>query len=512
MQEFVSPFFGLGLYYIETIMAGWRGFERCKKVASEAELLQASLGGSKEAFGTIVERYQSLICAITYGGTCDFGKSEELAQEIFIKAWKGLHQLRDLGRFRVWLCTIARNLVRKSIKRGRRDVIGGARALEQTEPVESAEPGPSDAAISKEQETIVWGALEEIPEQFREPMVFFYREQQSVKEVAAGLGLSEEATRQRLLRGRRMLKESVSSLVEETLGRTRPGKVFTVAVIAALPALTAEAASAAITGAAAKGSVAAKSAALVSLIGEAVAPLLSIVGSIIGIRASIVNIKSARERKFMVTMAWICISYGFVSLAVIIFTMGLRPTQIRFWLVWLGVYVAGIFVLAFISERRRKAIQIEDGTYVGPEQKMLERSKGQIYGAFGGGIFGLLLWLQGTTARARDWAAWWVVLLAGVLLFLLATKLCIRAKQHYDRIAMGTFAAVGLLHLLVVNLRWEKWIAYFIKSSRNLKYTRVSLWQINLVITVVTAGLVLVFLLGELKRRKLREEQQAKAE
>jgi len=482
-------------------------------VTSEAELLQASLGGSKEAFGTIVERYQSLICAITYSGTGDFGKSEELAQETFIRAWKELRQVKDMDRFSGWLCTIARNLVRKSIKRGRRDVVGDAQPLERTEPVEAAEAGPSEAAISKEQQAIVWGALEGIPEQFREPMVLFYREQQSVRQVATGLGLSEGLTRQRLLRGRRMLKENIASLVEETLGRTRPSKVFTVAVIAALPAVTAEAASAAIAGAAAKGSVAAKSAAILSLIGEALGPLLSLVGSIINLRATVVNTKSARERKFMVTMAWIGISYGFVSLAVIIFIMGLRPTQIRFWLVWLGVYAAGGIVLAFIIKRQRKVIQIEEGTYVELERRMLERSKGQIYGAFGGAIFGSLLWLQVTTARAKDWAAWWVVLLAGVLLFLLATKLCIRAKQHYDRVAMGTFAAIGLLNLLVVNLRWEKWMAYFVESGRNLRYTRISLWQVNLVIAVVTAGLVLVFLLGELKQRRLRrKEQQAKAD
>ena len=143
-----------------------------------------------------------------------------------------------------------------------------------------------------------------------------------------------------------------------------------------------------------------------------------------------------------------------------------------------------------------------------PGRRMLERSKGQIYGVFGGGIFGSLLWLQGTTARARDWAAWWIVLSCGVLLFLLATKLCIRAKQYYERILMVTFAAIALLHLLVVNLRWEKWMAYFVESGRYLRYTRISLWQVNLAIAVVTSALLLVFLFGELKQRKLRRKQQ----
>jgi DNA-directed RNA polymerase specialized sigma24 family protein len=74
-------------------------------ITSEAELLQASLAGRKEAFSVIVERYQSLICGIAYSGSGNIAKSEELAQETFIRAWKQLRQLKDLGSFRAWLCT-----------------------------------------------------------------------------------------------------------------------------------------------------------------------------------------------------------------------------------------------------------------------------------------------------------------------------------------------------------------------------------------------------------------------
>ena len=98
-------------------------------MTNEAELLQASLGGSREAFGSVVERYQSLICGITYSATGDVGKSEELAQETFIRAWKGLRQLKDVERFRSWLCTIARNVVRTSIKRRRQDAIDTANLM-----------------------------------------------------------------------------------------------------------------------------------------------------------------------------------------------------------------------------------------------------------------------------------------------------------------------------------------------------------------------------------------------
>ncbi len=55
---------------------------------SEGELLQASLAGNKDAFGAVVKRYESLVCAITYSATGDIGKSQELAQETFLRAWK----------------------------------------------------------------------------------------------------------------------------------------------------------------------------------------------------------------------------------------------------------------------------------------------------------------------------------------------------------------------------------------------------------------------------------------
>ena len=77
---------------------------------SEAQLLHASAAGNRDAFGTVVRRYQALVCAVAYSATGDVGTSEELAQETFIRAWSNLPQLEDPGKFRIWLCTIARNL------------------------------------------------------------------------------------------------------------------------------------------------------------------------------------------------------------------------------------------------------------------------------------------------------------------------------------------------------------------------------------------------------------------
>jgi RNA polymerase sigma-70 factor (ECF subfamily) len=69
-------------------------------VVNETELLRRSAAGDKEAFGLLVERHQTLVYAVAYSATGSMEKTEELAQETFLRAWGNLRQLRDPARFR----------------------------------------------------------------------------------------------------------------------------------------------------------------------------------------------------------------------------------------------------------------------------------------------------------------------------------------------------------------------------------------------------------------------------
>jgi RNA polymerase sigma factor (sigma-70 family) len=480
------------------------------RTASEAELLQASLAGSRQAFGAIVEKYQGLVCGITYSATGNRPRSEELAQETFVRAWSQLRQLRDLGSFRAWLCTIARNAARKSMIKQGRDAADLAQPLEGSQEIESIEPGPVEHAISKEQEAVVWASFREIPETYREPLVLFYRQQQSVSQVAAELDVSEDVVKQRLSRGRKLLRAELASVVEDVIEKTRPGKVFTLAVIAALPSIVPQVASAAIAGMAAKGSGAAKSAAALGFVGAALGPLLGLLGSIIAIRASIINTKSPREHEFMKKRACLAALYCFGGIAIILLLCWTVPwLRSSRWLMLalFAIFFTGVLFLGYITERKRKAIQIEDGTYIKPSRRT--RTNGQIYGSFAGAIFGSLLWVHLLSVNAKDWLAVWLVLLAGVLIFVVATRMCLRNRQHYDRIAAGTFAVIGLVTLLVVNLRWDKWMSVL---GDKPKYRNLSLWHMNSIIGAVIAVLILMFLLFDLRQRKKMQSQKDKPE
>src|SRR5271154_2860600 len=243
-------------------------------VNNDAELVHGTLAGNREAFGQIVSRYQSLVCSLAYSATGSLGQSEDLAQETFITAWKHLGHLRERDKLRAWLCGIARNRINNFLRREGREPIRAAESLENVAETHSLEPLPADQTISNEEQAILWRSLERIPEIYREPLVLFYREHQSVEAVAQSLDLTEDTVKQRLSRGRKLLHEQVLAFVEGALEKTNPGKVFTLGVLAALPALTISAKAATVGASAAKGGMAAKAAGAMGLFGAILSPLL----------------------------------------------------------------------------------------------------------------------------------------------------------------------------------------------------------------------------------------------
>src|SRR5688500_13035440 len=201
--------------------------------ASDAELVDASRRGEQAAFGRLVERYQALVWAVSFTATGDRALSEDVAQETFLVAWRQLGELRETAKLRPWLCGIARNLGRMARRDGKR-----AASAEDVSDVELAdgEASPLDALVEAEAQQIVRDTLSRVPERYREALVLYYQNDRSTREVAALLGISENAALQRLSRGRKYLADSVTDLVERSLADSRPRRALPALVVAALPA------------------------------------------------------------------------------------------------------------------------------------------------------------------------------------------------------------------------------------------------------------------------------------
>jgi len=329
---------------------------------SDEQLVALSLRGDQSAYGRIVERYQSLVCALTYAACGDVHLSEEVAQDTFVAGWRQVGDLKEPHKLKAWLCGIARNLLNNTLRRRQREPAALGSDMENQPELCAADLSPREQAISREEEALLWQTLQALPPAYREPMVLYYRQSESVADVAVALGLSEEAVRQRLSRGRSMLAGRVEQLIRKTLRGTAPTGAFTLAVMAALP-LAATTAKAAAVATGVKGGIASKSAAS---LGGVLAALVGLVGlgGFVGDRMGRDAGQSAQRREWVVRF-WCSVVVGiavFVLPALCAWVVWKpfllsHPQVLRATVWWTGAFyaVVGGYLLAWIWRRRRSA-------------------------------------------------------------------------------------------------------------------------------------------------------------
>jgi len=431
---------------------------------SDAELVSRSLAGDRDAFSQIVSRYQILICSLAYSRIGHLGQSEDVAQETFITAWKHLRLLREPEKLRAWLCGILRNRANKCLDREKRQPSHQAETLESADESPAPEDLPSEQTIGREEEAILWRSLEKIPELYREPLILYYREHQSIEHVAVELELSEDAVKQRLSRGRKLLQEEVMSFVENTLRRTAPATEFSEAVLSALP-LTGPPmlASAATAG---KGTAMAKS----GLLGWLLTPLIGIIGGIVA-HTLIVNASPfSRERRIK--------KIGFISLWVFVLAWCIGGqlalsawSQSHGWSdqLFLGVmagywwfYAAAVGTLTIVMMRRILAVRVENEKNATPPDRAVRPLTVAKRIIMMTGIYlACFSWLINLAWRADDqlFTAILTALMIGLggwHYFRLHNTL---SASTVMRSVMTQLGIVWGVILLVLNLRLETWLA-----------------------------------------------------
>jgi len=435
---------------------------------NDAELVIASLQGSREAFRQIVERYQTLVCSLAYSATGSVSQSEDVAQETFLAAWTQLRSLREPGKLRAWLCGIARNRIHRFLCEHWREPVSGAAPLEDAQAAPALEALPSDDAISREEEAILWRSLERIPELYREPLVLFYRQHQSIKDVAAGLELTEDAVKQRLSRGRKLLQEEVQAFVESTLRRSAPGQAFSGAVFAALPLAVGPAAAASV-GAGAKGTAAAKPGFLAAWL----VPLAPFLGIAAGVAAQCLIIRhttSDRKLRFrqmvLVIVVWVVMIGLAVGGEAATRALGHRfewssrtrfLSMAGFW--W--VYLLAIQAWTMVSLGRLVGNR-QPGEAAGevPRASVAPMKPGTLALVVAGAHLALFSWLARLAWCAGDWlgtsAIAGTMVGLGVMAFLRIRGRTGAAALQAIPLQLGL---CGLAMLLIFNLRFDVWVA-----------------------------------------------------
>lgn len=199
------------------------------------DIVSAFQAGSREAFAELVRHYQNLVTSIAYAHIGDLQRSEDIAQQTFIVAWQKQNENVEPDRFGAWLRGIANNLARNENRL--KENVRQKTSVSLKDRHVTAGSNPESETSQREQSELLWATLDKIPLEYREPLVLFYRSDKSVAEVAEQMDLSQSAVKQRLKRGRAMVKQEIALMVDEFLSETRPSRNFASLVIAALPAV-----------------------------------------------------------------------------------------------------------------------------------------------------------------------------------------------------------------------------------------------------------------------------------
>jgi RNA polymerase sigma-70 factor (ECF subfamily) len=174
----------------------------------DSALARAAADGNREAFDTIVERHRRAVYQVCYRFVNNHEDASDLAQDAFVRAWKGLKNFKGQSALSTWLYRIAVNvcLNRKAEKR------------RITEPIETTEhvadtriEGAHHALVREERAVVVRRAIANLPEKQRATLILRTYHEMSHQEIADVLGTSVGAAKANLFHALNSLKKILGS-------------------------------------------------------------------------------------------------------------------------------------------------------------------------------------------------------------------------------------------------------------------------------------------------------------
>ncbi len=200
---------------IATFPIGRRALETSLTDLSDEELISLSRTGDPEAFGEFVRRHMPAVHRWMARAVGD-GDADDMTQDVFLRAYRGLSRFRAQAPPRAWLAAIADNAIKNKYRsRGRfRKIFAPEPSSDALEDRPSARSDPEeDAGVSESRES-VHDALRKLPIDFRLPVVLRDLEDWSYEEIAASLDLPLGTVKSRIARGRGQLRVILAPLVE----------------------------------------------------------------------------------------------------------------------------------------------------------------------------------------------------------------------------------------------------------------------------------------------------------
>jgi RNA polymerase sigma factor (sigma-70 family) len=184
---------------------------------SDNQLVRAVRRGDERAFEALYSRYQRRIAGYVYGMVKDYGRAEDITQEVFVSALRRMRETERPIAFKPWIYEIAKNACIDAYRRGRR---AEEVSLDADERLSASDygrlvatgPGP-DAAVDTQQDLDhLCGAFGGLSDTHHQILVMRELEGLSYKDIGERMGMSRPAVESTLFRARKRLGEEYDEL------------------------------------------------------------------------------------------------------------------------------------------------------------------------------------------------------------------------------------------------------------------------------------------------------------
>ncbi len=186
---------------------------------NDKELVKRAQKGDKIAFNALVTKYQIKVVNLVTRYVKDSDEAQDVAQEAFIKAYRGINKFRGDSAFYTWLYRIAINSAKNYLVSKSRKTPAYAVDVEDAEHMESATAlkefsTPEGMMLTEEIETTVYNAIKELPEDLKTAITLRELEGMSYDEIAEVMECPIGTVRSRIFRAREAIDKHLKPLLK----------------------------------------------------------------------------------------------------------------------------------------------------------------------------------------------------------------------------------------------------------------------------------------------------------
>ena len=179
-------------------------------MANDKVLISRAQSGDEQAFADLMRAYYAFVYAIVIGIVNNPHDAEEVVQDTFLNAYRGLAQYEEQTKFRSWLATIARNRALNWLREQKMDTV----SINEVEEHTLQTPNTlDDQLIRDEQRELIRRAMETLSQKDREIAHSYYLDGASYDELTKTHGLSYKAISFRLSRAKQRLAKRLQYLL-----------------------------------------------------------------------------------------------------------------------------------------------------------------------------------------------------------------------------------------------------------------------------------------------------------